>query len=946
MTFRKTARVEHLGSLVVDGDSMQRLASSVDSAQTSYYLDGTAKVDVRGILGRVAKTYAISEDPGDYVFEAIRANTTSVFNDNHDGFRRSELLRFDPRLKTAVYLTYREKPHHVNHRTANSKRARGVILDAHYNGDSTPLEQCVGCGHRVANRKERDPSGIFCKKCGTVVNDEFVEILVAVDGKKDPLFARGVREGQLRFGSMGCTCAETICNVCNNVARSRGEFCKHIASHKGSLWAQERPDGSWTKIHPKTAQAEMAKRGRKLHLPDFVALRADDGYQIRKAAEWCQGVEFDEFSRVHMPADVKAEQTEILNRRASSDDPTPDNLRSETSHLVASVRQRRKKASEETSMNKFVLVRVDGDDADTYAAETLDKALALAGADEGSMVEYAEVEADDAGAARLMAEDVEFKPVHDASVHEVDGDVTVNIQEDPLGDEEEVSVEPDTPQSIEDFTETELDPEPMSVEEDEEFSPEELGVMPAGASKEAATMHTTFSDWKVQVSKRGNAQVVSPNGPVMIIKAEKDDDEEHTDEERVAFGRKVMSHLMTHGLYDTATTFDGAFHSKFAQVVEHAVDDMKEFADKDTKENVATGGETDMSAPGTGADRGTHVDDVRDDDVTDMQPGREVHVEQITEDRVSDNELQNTDEHPDSATESQDSDMREKRREFNVGKDDALTDAIFDHTERLAMVGKWVEDKTGRQAKVASYNKAAQQFTLVDPKLTPTEVKAADLISQWKQLDKGPEDQRSRVAKLESRMRAWAQKEIAKARKQAVAEVFRALRIAGQRQAKGLTQSPLKVAMATELANNKVVGHDAVSHAPLEYRGMADELAIHLVEAAYAEAAANEVDGLIKSASELMAHDTKYLASAESDLEKVAYRVPVVTAATMVDDLDREAEGLRRQAAAGNLNLASSPTNREAPISEQRSAYSNGHASKIRDALGATRAAARTQFRH
>jgi hypothetical protein len=51
---------------------------------------------------------------------------------------------------------------------------------------------------------------------------------------------------------------------------------------------------------------------------------------------------------------------------------------------------------------QWYVVRVDRDDRDTHAAETLADALELANADEGSVVEFGVVEADDGGMARLL----------------------------------------------------------------------------------------------------------------------------------------------------------------------------------------------------------------------------------------------------------------------------------------------------------------------------------------------------------------------------------------------------------------------------------------------------------------------------------------------------------------------------------------------------------------
>lgn len=958
MTFHKTANVQHLGTFTVDSEGHQKVAQVADP-QTSYYMDGSAKVDVAGILKRVASQYNISDDPGDYVFEAIRANTTSVFNDNDDGFSREELLRFDPRLKTAVYLTYREKPHHVNHRTDNPKRARGVILDAHYNDDATPLAECPGCGTRTASRQARDKSGIFCGKCGTVVVDEFPEILVAVDAKKDPIFAEGVRKGQLRFGSMGCTCAETVCNVCDNVARSRSDFCTHIASHKGSYWSRDGKDDKWHKVSARQAEREFRVRGLNFHERDFVSMRAEDGYEVRRAAEWCQGVEFEEYSRVGLPADPKAEQREILNKTAAPE-VTFDDLQSETTHLIAAARLNAGRNKKRKTAMLYHLVRIDGDPSDVHAADSLESAMTLANPDPGASIEVAQVEADDAGAARMMSDQVEFMPHDQADGMAVDGDVNITIQDSPSG--ETVGIDPPPEEDgamppgdgIEDLTEQVMDPEPQ-MPGDDEFTPEEVGVLPAGASKEAAAemYETSYADWKVQVTPRGSAQVVSPRGPVAIIRAKK---ENPTLKEKKAFGQSVVDYLNDHGLFATMRKFDAAFHAKFASVVDHACDDMADFMDKDTKSAVSEGGDDDM---GMGKERGQHAKDVRDMADHDHQEDIRTKVDDAASGRATDHEL-GDESRPDSSTENEGSDMEEERRKFTMS-DSSLDDAAFDHAKLASKDDEDCEKcaagdcdthehdkgaafknkKSGRIARVAKYDRQAQVYDLVDEKLNVTKVPQLDLVKMWMQIDKGPNaDVSSRVAEVEARMRVWAKSEVERARKAATADVFRAIRIAAGRQAKGLADSPMKVALATEIANDKVVGHDAISKAPLEYKGMADELAIHLVEAAYSEASDREIDALLSNAAKLLKHDDSYLKSAEADLQRVAYRVPVVTASAMVDDLDREAEDLRKQATAGNMELSSSPE-------EAAPAASNGHKNgSIRAALGMTRAGARTQFRH
>jgi len=901
--FRKVGKCQHLGTIV---EGKRKKTAQLDAAD-SYYLDGSAKIDVRGILKRRAADYAISDDPKNYLFEVIRANTSQVFNDNHDGFERSELLRFDPRLKTAVYLTYREKPHHVNHRTENPKRARGILLDAHYNDSSTPLAECPGCGNKTADRKNRDESGLGCKKCGTVVKDDFVEILVAVDRRKDPTFAKGVETGQLRFGSMGCNCAETLCNVCGNVAQSTSDFCTHIrAGNKGTLWASANGRDGWKKITAAEAKREATRRNRKFQAADFVELRADDGYTIRKAAEWCRGVEFDEYSRVHMPADPKASQFEVLNRQASSGDESLDN---ETRQLLAATKKRKKAAGKEKTAMKFVVVRVDGDPSDTYAAETLEEAMDLAMPDSGSRVEMAEVEAEDAGAARLKAEDTDFTPVNDREAADApmpkDSDVIINITDDgeggvdvvdPSGEEEEED------NSIEDLDE---------LEDDDQFTPEEMGVMPA-------SMHTasTYSDWTVSMTKAGTAEVKNAEGmPVAVIPNAKKP-------------VNILASLERRGLTATVKTFGGSLHGKVAQVVEHALDDMKEFADKYTKESVAGEGEDDMQGF---ADRGNVESDVRNDAESDMEDKRETEVDTAQQDRASDHELGNDSLTPGlRTTDRQESDMREKRKPWNMDQS-SLDDGARDHQERLAkkMVGSRVSDGK-RVAMVTHFDHESGEFTLAGKDLKAFQVKAQSIESQWKQLDKGPsdEDPMSRKA-YEARVQRWAKSQIQAARKQAMSDFTRALRIVAKRQALGLEESPLKEALGVQLANDKTVGYDAVSGRPLEYTAMSNELAVHLIEAAFEDAADKEIDRLAQRAGDLVKESSDYLKSAERDLSKQAHRVPSVTAAEFVDPVEAVSAEQRQAVLNGNMTLNPSP---------EPSVQDDGP-SKLRTALRGTKTA-------
>jgi hypothetical protein len=276
MVFTKTAKVplitlaegKYSGSTLIFTRTASAKAASV-------YQDGSREISVKDMLDKVAKDYNISDNPHDYIFEAARAVTAETANENGDAFERSELLRFDHRLAKAVYQTFILKPHHINHRADNPKTARGLVLDASYNDLSPVMEICPGCDAKTASVEARDSSGINCRKCGHAVKDEFVELLIAIDTKKDPTFAEGVKRGSLDSLSMGCEAGYTDCSICENRARTVNQFCSHIKS------------GNKKKIFKTASGPKMSY-------------------------EKCGEVVFTEISRVDQPADPTAKQREVF----------------------------------------------------------------------------------------------------------------------------------------------------------------------------------------------------------------------------------------------------------------------------------------------------------------------------------------------------------------------------------------------------------------------------------------------------------------------------------------------------------------------------------------------------------------------------------------------------------------------------------------------------------
>lgn len=336
MSFAKVGHCQVIASGSIEPDG-PRVATTKTA---SYYLgDGARVLDVGAILAKVAENYAISADPKNYFFEAIRANTTNAPNDNSDAFHRNELLRWNTLVGKPVYATYEEKPHHIQHRASNPKAARGVVLAAHYNAESPPMENCPTCNTRTFEREARDDTGLHCKKCGTLVKDEFVETLLGIDRTKDKRFAKAVEDGILVTASMGCNCESTTCNVCDHVAYTRAEFCPHIRSAKGTYWTKK--DSNWVRTNEAALTHELSKRGMKFNANDFMRVRASDGFEARKAFEFCNNVTFDELSRVDVPADQKARSIEII----AAHTPTAAELDAETEALLTSVASKARTAA-------------------------------------------------------------------------------------------------------------------------------------------------------------------------------------------------------------------------------------------------------------------------------------------------------------------------------------------------------------------------------------------------------------------------------------------------------------------------------------------------------------------------------------------------------------------------------------------------------------------------
>jgi hypothetical protein len=212
----------------------------------------TAQISVETVLDkntfekRHAAKKIVEYDP-EFVYVAVRALTADKPNSNGDCFPHDELIRIDPILHRPVYASFIGKGVYINHRhTDDPTQAKGIVLDARY---------------VTANE-----------------NDKYVELLLAIDKKRDPVFASNVERGIINKFSMGASVQFTKCSVCGNEARRKEDFCDHIAKFK--MRECVAPDGT-----------------KKL------------------AFEKCYGVTYNEISAVSDPAD---ETAQILAKIAST----------------------------------------------------------------------------------------------------------------------------------------------------------------------------------------------------------------------------------------------------------------------------------------------------------------------------------------------------------------------------------------------------------------------------------------------------------------------------------------------------------------------------------------------------------------------------------------------------------------------------------------------------
>jgi hypothetical protein len=181
-----------------------------------------------------------------YMYVRIRAISSRV-NKNHDGWPTSELAGSSEVLnkhkqssdgftveakngnKSRGFATFVGKPIFVDHNNTNPDRGRGVIVDSKFR----VLDQKTAASDDYWKSADVDPEHLPASE---------IELLLEVDAKEYPKFAKAIRDGDLDGFSMGANVEYTKCSHCGNEAHDPSEFCSHVLM-KGAHHDHKTADG-------------------------------------------------------------------------------------------------------------------------------------------------------------------------------------------------------------------------------------------------------------------------------------------------------------------------------------------------------------------------------------------------------------------------------------------------------------------------------------------------------------------------------------------------------------------------------------------------------------------------------------------------------------------------------------------------------------------------------
>ena len=446
-----------------------------------------------------------------------------------------------------------------------------------------------------------------------------------------------------------------------------------------------------------------------------------------------------------------------------------------------------------------------------------------------------------------------------------------------------------------------------------------------------------YKNWTVDVSSRGNARIVAPRGAVALVRARKRP-EGYAD--RKAFGKQVLAHLLTHGLVRTVKGYKALMGPKLASLLDDAVNDMSGVTRGQPSKGASSDGDDDLA----GADRkpydsstGAHQDGDADHDRGTPSADGGIHQDSDSDhDRPVPSDVGD-------AQDDADDDLKDTRSKKSVGGDSVLDDRVTDHKAFKVVAKSWMEKNQDKDASLEAWLAipTAEGYVLSKEGEAIRHASADQFKAQWLALDKTPIEEAKKLAKHDERIRKLYEARLSKAANlgddeksqiatEAVDRFARALRIVARRQTLGMEESVLKGAVASVLANRRVVGQSP-DGTDLMWVPLSDDLAIHLTESAWAEGQDPHIDDLLGRAAKLAGRSDEYLRDAQADLENHNHRIASLTNPEQVDaGPDLDALAARQAAQDGNLQLGPTPPD-EAPLTRQ------DKSAALRQALGGTK---------
>jgi hypothetical protein len=187
-----------VGSSPIEGYGVIKQTVELSNSPVKEMISGTL-IDAPKWLPFAAEKYQISANINDYVIVPVTIMYSDLPNRNMVSFPFNELTSFNPSQAQLAYTTWKGRPTFVEHQNQDYTQAKGVVFSVALR----PLKAFKGNLHRV-------------------------QTLLGFDRKRDPELASGILSGIYDKYSMGATCSDYRCSICNaSMAKSDGQ-CEHI----------------------------------------------------------------------------------------------------------------------------------------------------------------------------------------------------------------------------------------------------------------------------------------------------------------------------------------------------------------------------------------------------------------------------------------------------------------------------------------------------------------------------------------------------------------------------------------------------------------------------------------------------------------------------------------------------------------------------------------------